>query len=170
MNPSEVTVIINPGASGDAGSPKMLRLAAVARSMGFQVHLLECTQIPNPEERVSALLSSEVATHSHLILVGSSMGGYVAAIASETLVPLGLFLIGPALYLEPYKNLNPEPRAKHISIVHGWHDTVVLPSNAYRFAEQFRADIHFIDSDHSLNAKVEHIGCLFGLFLRTCIQ
>ncbi len=138
MNLSEVTVIINPGATGDTGSPKILRLAAVARSMGFHVQLFDCTQMPNPEERVSKLLSSEVATHSHLILVGSSMGGYVSTIASETLAPLGLFLIGPALYLRPYENLNPQPKAKHISIVHGWHDTIVSPSSVYDFVRRTR--------------------------------
>jgi hypothetical protein len=46
--------------------------------MGAQVLSIDYAGIDDPEQRVAKLLAYEISAHSQLILVGSSMGGYVS--------------------------------------------------------------------------------------------
>ena len=56
----------------------------------------------DPQQRVDRLLSAKLPPHDHLILAGTSMGGYVSTVAGETLNPAGLFLLAPAFYIPDY--------------------------------------------------------------------
>lgn len=163
-------VFISPGVSGFPDTPKLRLLSQVAKTKGLQVEVLDCTQIQDPEVRVERLLKAGVLDCKHSILVGSSMGGYVSAVAAETHEVDGLFLLSPVLYLPPYKNLDPCPQAKFISIVHGLQDNIVPPENVRRFARKFSGDLHLLQSDHSLDEHLPEIRVLFGQFLDRCLQ
>jgi hypothetical protein len=52
-----------------------------------------CSDQSDPDACVKWLLAMGL----RLVLVGSSMGGYVSTIASQSLKPAGLFLMAPAL-------------------------------------------------------------------------
>jgi pimeloyl-ACP methyl ester carboxylesterase len=158
-------VFINPGKNPDPKTPKNQCLAEVAAAKGFHVEIVDYTGIESPEDWVQRLLLSGAFQFEQVVLVGISMGGYVATVAAEKLAPKGLFLLSPVLYLEPYANLDPQPRAEFITVVHGWDDPIVPVANAYRFAEKFRADIHVLSGDHSLASHLSSIAGLFGLFL-----
>lgn len=93
------------------------------------------------------------------------MGGYVAAVAAETIQPAGLFLIAPALYLPRYRNQNPQPRARLISVVHGWRDELVPVQNSLRFGRDHGAVVHLFDGNHGLANHMPEIARFFGLFL-----
>lgn len=170
MKPNEIGVVLSPGGSGDPNAPKLLRLGEIAESLGFRVDRLDCRHVPDPDERVRLLREAKSAARHHLILAGFSMGGYVSAAAAETLCPLGLFLVAPALYLPPCANLDPSPQAKLIQVVHGRHDELVPPENSRRFAERWGAELHRLDGDHSLQDQLPQVGSLFERFLAACLR
>lgn len=95
------------------------------------------------------------------------MGGYVSAMACASLAPHALFLMAPALYF-PGWDQEPDGIPTLCSVVHGWHDEVVPVERALRFATRHRAELHLLDSEHTLNARVETVGALFDdLLVRT---
>jgi alpha/beta superfamily hydrolase len=143
---------------------KITRLATVARSFGFAVESLDYSGIDDPDLRVEKLLNSQPPT-TNLILVGSSLGGYVATMASQTLNPSGLFLLAPAVRLPGYGDGEIFPKARHTVIVHGWRDEIIPVENSFSFARQFRTQLHLIDGDHRLNDQIAVIEIIFKNFL-----
>jgi len=103
--------------------------------------------------------------HDGLILVGSSMGGYVSTVASETLKPEALFLMAPAFYLPGYANQTPRSGARQTCIVTGWRDEVIPVEHSIRFAQAQKATLHILDGDHRLNEVLADVGQLFDQFL-----
>ena len=118
------------------------------------------------DRRATQLLATPLPAHGRLVLVGSSMGGYVSTVASSQLKPYGLFLLAPAFYLPGYECQDPVPHATSTLVVHGWSDDVVPPGNSIDFARKHRCELHLIDGDHRLNAALPAIEPLFMLFLQ----
>src|SRR5690554_5830317 len=94
--------------SGPWGT-KITRLARIAEKAGWQVMSPDFTDSTDPEARVEKLLTTLATPPRPLLLVGSSMGGYVVTVASEILRPAGLFLMAPAFYLPGYLRQEPQP-------------------------------------------------------------
>jgi pimeloyl-ACP methyl ester carboxylesterase len=174
--PLTLIVFAHGKESGPKGS-KIQRLAKVGRSMGAQVLSIDYAGIDDPEQRVANLLAYELPEHSQLILVGSSMGGYVSTVASSKLSQTGLrlkglFLLAPAFYMSDlrknsgYQVYEPIPDAELVEIVHGWNDEVVPAAHAVRFAQKNKANLHLLDSDHRLTSALDQIEVLFADFLR----
>ena len=109
----------------------------------------------------------DTLTTGKLVLVGSSMGGHVCTAGSRLLRAAGLFLMAPAFYMPGYEELTPVPPSCPISIVHGWRDDVVPVDNSIRFARQYNAALHVLDTDHRMQDRVSEIGNLFEYFLIT---
>ncbi len=154
--------------SGPWGT-KIRRLAAVAQQAGWQVTSIDYTTTRNPDARVQILLNAH-PTGEPLVLVGSSMGGYVSAVAAQTLTPGGLFLLAPAIDLPGYAVQNPQPHAAVIEIVHGWRDEIVPPENVLRFARERRTTLHLLDDAHRLVNVLPQIETLFAAFLARVIE
>lgn len=151
--------------SGPWGT-KIAAMADLARDRGLAVESLDYRGMDDPAERVAKLVAYCRGIDRPLVLVGSSMGGHVAASASAQLPEVrGLFLIAPAFYMPGYEALTPEPAARRITIVHGWRDDVVPAANSIRFAAQHRAGLHLIDGDHRLTEQVFEINRFFDWFL-----
>ncbi|NLO78799.1 MAG: alpha/beta hydrolase [Xanthomonadaceae bacterium] len=142
---------------------KIQALAAVGRDCGYAVESPDYSFTHDPDRRVRHLLELAPAADC-LVLVGSSMGGYVSAVASRTLRPNGLFLLAPAVYMPGYE-AEPDPRADLIEIVHGWHDPVIPVDNAIRLACRHHARLHLLDSQHTLNDQIPYLEFLFRRFL-----
>ena len=121
------------------------------------------------DRRVAQLLNTPLPAHRQLVLVGSSMGGYVSTLASQHLLVDGLFLMAPAFYLADYNHQQPVPRARATLVVHGWRDDIVPPVNSVQFAQRHRCELHMLDGDHRLNAALPKIVQLFELFLQNII-
>lgn len=151
--------------SGPWGT-KIQFLARRAEELGWAVESPDYSDLADPDARVERLLSRLDGEAGPVALVGSSMGGYVSLVASYRRDVAGVFLLAPALYLPGYREQRFDPPARPMAIVHGWRDDVVPPENSYRFARDAGVVLHFIDDDHRLSAKLDHIGCLLTSFLR----
>jgi len=150
--------------SGPWGT-KIDALAKVARMKGFSVESPDYSKQPDPDARVEQLFSLQLPTSDLTVLVGSSMGGYVATVASQIVNPVGLFLMAPAFFIPGYKEQSPIPHAKKTVIVHGLKDDVVPVDNSVRFAREHNTELHLIDSDHRLDDQLPMIEMLFARFL-----
>jgi alpha/beta superfamily hydrolase len=150
--------------SGPWGT-KILTLAEIAKEKDWAVECPDYTATFDPDERVKMLLDRSRTDWGKVVLVGSSMGGYVSTVASSTIRPAGLFLMAPAFYLHGYGNQDPEPCAEATVVVHGWRDEVVPAVNAIRFAEKHRAQLHMVDAGHQLLEQIPFLKKVFGWFL-----
>jgi pimeloyl-ACP methyl ester carboxylesterase len=150
--------------SGPWGT-KITALARIAEKLGFEVLSPGFTDSMDPDFRVQKLLNAIGTPARPLVLVGSSMGGYVVTVVSEILRPAGLFLMAPAYYLPGYLRQDLVPYSAKTVIVHGWQDAVVPPDNAIRFARQHRAELHLLDAEHTLTEKIDDLRKLFEDFL-----
>ena len=151
--------------SGPWGA-KISAMAEVARDRALDVDSLDYRGLDEPLARVRRLVDHCAPLGRSLVLVGSSMGGHVAAAASAQLPDVrGLFLLAPAFYMPGYEGLTPEPRAGRITIVHGWNDDVVPPANSVRFAARYRTTLHLVNGDHRLSDRLCDINRYFDWFL-----
>ena len=179
MYKNSLVVFSHGKESGPFGS-KIRALAGMAVRLGGLVISIDYREHPvgvhhdqngagEPDRRVGQLLSIQPPEHRKLVLVGSSMGGYVSTVATARLKPDGLFLLAPAFYLSGYDNQDPTPHAKRTVIVHGWRDTVVPVQNSFRFSKLRQCDLHLLDGDHRLNDAMTRIEPLFEIFLKQVI-
>jgi alpha/beta superfamily hydrolase len=157
-------VYFNHGKESGPWGDKITRLADVARGRGFDVESLDYSGM-DAEARVSKLLDSDARAARPLILVGSSLGSYVAAVASASLQPRGLFLLAPAFYLPDFAVQEPVPHADFVTLVHGWNDELIPFENSIRYARKFKATLHLVESDHRLSSQLPLIASLFDAFL-----
>lgn len=151
--------------SGPGGS-KIAALSDVAREHYWEVASLDYSHTTDPTARLEQLLNACAGEHRALLLVGSSMGGWVAAEAARRLGACGVFLMAPALCIPGYPDQMPAVDGESTEIVHGWDDEVIPFENAVRFARLRRCTLHLVAGDHRLNAQVPLLRELFGAFLK----
>jgi len=149
--------------SGPWGS-KIKYLAAIAKSNGYAVESPDYSHTHDPKARLEQLLDINPQAR-RLVLVGSSMGGYVSAMACRQLRPRALFLMAPALYFEQFGE-EPSDCPEDTVVVHGWHDDIVPPERAIRFAQPRGAQLHLIADGHRLTNSLDLLGQLFDAQLR----
>jgi len=154
--------------SGPWGS-KITYLAGVAKQLGLDVESLDYSSTFDPEERVR-ILSEAFATRPADILVGSSMGGWVAATASARLKVRGLFLLAPAFFLPDYPELQVGCGGNAIEIVHGWNDGIVPYQNSVRFGQEHKCTLHLVDDEHRLKNRLDLVGQYLSDFLKRTLD
>lgn len=174
MNPipssnSWLVVFAHGKESGPWGS-KIRHLAEIAARRGAAVLSPDYADLVSPDDRVLRLTKMALPSHQHLILVGSSMGGYVSILASRMLKPWGLFLMAPAVYMPGYAEQCPSSEAANTAVVFGRQDAIIPVANGIRFAAENRADLHVIEGDHRLNDQLDKVGALFDDFLARCMR
>ena len=153
--------------SGPWGT-KITRLAEVARARNFDVLSPDYSHTHDPKERVAHLLKLAPKART-LVLVGSSMGAYVSAMACAALKPRALFLMAPALYF-PGWDEDPQDCPQDTVVVHGWRDDIVPVDVGIRFARARSAALHVLDSGHTLNDQLPALSALFDQQLARCIS
>jgi len=158
-------VIFSHGLEGSPQGAKILALRQVAEQQGHATESLDYQGQP-PLQRVNTLLAFARHRHAAPVLVGSSLGGHVAAAASIELAASGLFLLAPAFYMPGYEQYTPAPARCPVSIVHGWRDEVVPVDNSIRYAREYRAQLQLIDADHRMLDCIALICGYFDLYLR----
>lgn len=147
---------------------KIVALAQVARRHGWDVASLDYSHTTDPALRLQQLQAACENLDRPLLLVGSSMGGWVAAEASCRLDAHGVFLLAPAVYMPDYPTLAPAIQAAHAEIVHGWDDEVIPCEHAIRFTRLRRCALHLVPDGHRLDASIPLLCELFGVFLSRC--
>lgn len=153
-------VCFNHGKESGPWGTKIVRLATVARQHGYDVVSPDYSHSTDPAARLRQLLDLPRPAWGPQVLVGSSMGGYVAAQACAALKPDALFLMAPALYF-PGWDEEPEGVPRDTVVVHGWGDDVVPAERSLRFAGRHRAALHLLDAGHGLSEVLEDIAALF---------
>lgn len=149
--------------SGPWGS-KIKALAEIALELGCEVESVGYSDLSDPDLRVERLVAELEREQEPVVLVGSSMGGYVSLVAAGRVRCRGLFLLAPALYMKGYgvQSYTTEPA---IEIVHGWGDDVVPPEGSIRFARRADCTLHLIRGDHRLKRSLGEVERLFRMFL-----
>ncbi len=159
LHPSPLVCFAHGRESGPWGT-KITHLSGIAHDRGFEVLSPDYRFTFDPQERLHHLLSLAPKGRP-LVLVGSSMGGYVSAFAASALSADALFLMAPALYMPGYEG-EPQACPGHTVVVHGWDDDIVPVDNALRYARRHRAQTHVLASGHTLNDQLPTLGLLFA--------
>lgn len=150
--------------SGPWGT-KITHLAEVARARGYEVLSPDYSHTQDPRERVRHLLDDVRPRAQNLVLAGSSMGGYVSAMACAALKPQALFLMAPALYFPGWAE-EPAGIPALCCVVHGWKDEIVDHRRGLDFAQRHSAALHLLDSGHTLNDQLPALSLLFDDLLK----
>jgi len=158
-------VVFSHGQESGPWGRKISALAEVARSEGYDTHSVDYRGIDEPRARVARLVDFCKELTGDLVLVGSSLGGYVAVTSASLLHARGVFLLAPALYLEGLPELRASVLDCPAAVVHGWRDEVVPFEHSMRFAQAYRATLHLVESDHRLHNQIRVIKYLFEYFL-----
>jgi len=161
------TVIFSHGQESGPWGTKIKAMPAHVKALGCDADSIDYQGIADPGERVDKLIAECSAIKDRLILVGSSMGGYVATAAAQTVNAAGLFVLAPAYYMTGDEELTPDPPDLPICIVHGWRDNVVPVESSIRFAGLCNATLHVIDGEHRLTANLDAINDYLEQFIRS---
>ena len=154
-------VIFSHGKESGPWGFKIKRLASIAKARHCAVDSIDYRQTQDPDERIGILQERLTGDPANTLLVGSSMGGYVALAATETFAAAGLFLMAPALYIPGWQRQRYPSRAACIEIVHGWDDDVIPVENSIKFARNADCELHLVSGDHPLNRSIETVESLF---------
>jgi len=152
--------------SGPWGA-KIRAMADIARDKGWMVESLDYQGIADARKRADKLIAFCREQGEPIVLVGSSMGGYVATAAASRVGARGLFLLAPAFFMPGYGEYMPDPLPNvPTMIVHGWRDDVVPHEGSIRYGRETGASVMLLDGDHRLTANIEVIKRLFRIFLK----
>lgn len=158
-------VVFSHGQASGPWGRKITALAEVVRSEGYEAHSVDYRGIDAPRERIARLADYCKDLSGDLVLVGSSLGGYVTVASASVLHARGIFLMAPALYFPELPPLRAGIVDCPTAVVHGWRDEVVPFEHSVRFAQSCRAALHLLDSDHYLHDQIRVIQNLFEYFL-----
>jgi pimeloyl-ACP methyl ester carboxylesterase len=158
-------VVFSHGKESGPWGRKISALADVARSEGYEAHSVDYRGLDDPRQRIARLVEFCKELAGDLVLVGSSLGGYVAVAAAPLLHARGVFLMAPALYMPGLPPLRDGALDCPATVVHGWRDTVVPFEHSLRFAQGYRSALHLLESDHYLHNQIRVIQYLFEYFL-----
>ncbi len=159
-------VIFSHGKESGPWGFKIKRLALLAEEAGCSVESIDYTGLIDPDSRAERLMTVLRNEQDSVILVGSSMGGYVSLLASAEADVKGVFLLAPALYMPGFKVQEYPSRSSCIEIVHGWSDDIIPVENSIRYARQADCSLHIISGDHPLNSSIKVVESLFQSFLQ----
>lgn len=166
---SKVTVIFAHGRESGPWGPKIRALAKIAERFGCGVISRDDTDNRDPELRVTRLIDEVKSIEGSIVLVGSSMGGYVATVASQVIRPTGLFLMAPAFGLPDYAQQAPRAIARELSVVYGWGDNLVSLEAILDFSRSQQSMLHLVPAGHALLEQLEWLEQIFTLFLQRCL-
>ena len=176
-------VIFSHGQESGPWGTKIQRLAVLAEgTFGAVVESIDYRGLGDPDDRVVRLVArldelagagasegsgrAGVQTRPDpIVLVGSSMGGYVALMAAAARPVVGVFLMAPALYMPGYACQDPPALDCPVTLVHGDADEIIPPGHIIRYAAGASCDLHLIPGDHRLASALEGVLDRFEGFL-----
>ncbi|MDP9082263.1 MAG: alpha/beta fold hydrolase [Pseudomonadota bacterium] len=158
-------MVFSHGKESGPWGAKITAMAEGVREWGWAAESVDYRGIDDPGHRVTKLIEACRGLTEPLVLVGSSLGGHVAAAAAGRVQPRGIFLLAPAFYMPGYEQYTPQGVACPTVIVHGWKDTIVPVDNGIRWAREHQATLHVLDSDHRLEDQIAAICRLLKDFL-----
>jgi len=166
MQQAPIRVVFSHGKETGPWGTKIVAMAQVVRDLGMVAESVDYQGIDDPRVRVEKLVAFAGHHAGQVVLAGSSMGGHVAAAAAQTLQARGLFLLAPAFYMPGYEEFTPRTVGCPSVVVHGWLDDIVPVANSIRWAQEHRAALHILDSDHRLQDQLDQICLYLRVFLQ----
>lgn len=144
---------------GKHGSPtgekaEALRQRCAALGVGFEA--MDFRGMENPDERVERVLA-HARPPGEVLLVGSSMGGYVAAMTAGALEARGMLLLAPAFFREGYRMAEPDPPRIPTHVIHAWNDDVVPVGASLRWCEPRRGHLELVEGTHQLREHIPRV-------------
>jgi alpha/beta superfamily hydrolase len=168
-----VHVFLSHGLESGPDSTKVQALKAEAESFnGVTATALDHRSTKGPATRLQQMRSAiekSGARHENIVLVGSSMGGWVCAQTSAETPVLGCFLLAPALAMKDYPESSPQIQARHTQIIHGWDDDVVLPMPVIELAQTQNLPILVLPDGHRLQNSLERLVSEFRTWMANCL-
>src|SRR5258708_4999095 len=146
MTRSSGTVVFSHGKESGPWGSKISAMAAGVRTPGWAAESVDYRGLDDPGDRVRKLIGVGKELGEPLVLVGSSMGGHVAAAAASRLGARGLFLLAPAFYMAGYEEYTPQDVACPTPLVHGRHDVLGPGENNIRLGGRHQAAPHPLNS------------------------
>lgn len=169
MSQETIHIFLSHGLESGPGGTKIQALKTLAeRFDNVQAHAIDHRSTKDPSVRLAQMeeaIRQSDAAPENVILVGSSMGGWVCAQASEHTPVLGCFLLAPALAMPAYPQSSPHIQATHTQLVHGWDDDVVPPGPVIELAQQQAIPILLLPDGHRLADSLDRILDEFAAFL-----
>ena len=169
---NEDVVVFSHGKESGPWGTKITALAEIARASGWRVESVDYRGLESVDDRLERLLSCCARLPVAPVLVGSSLGGWLAAAVALRAGPAGeaargLFLMAPAFDMPGLPPLPPQPAPASLPtvVVHGWQDDIVPVLNGWRHAQAQRATTYLVDDDHRLIASLPAIGGWLRSFL-----
>ena len=164
-----IEVIFSHGKEGSPYGSKSKIIQEISENNKVKFTTIDYKDCNTTNERVE-LLESKIKDNTNIIiLVGSSMGGYVSAVCSSKYDSLGLFLIAPALYLDGYDIKIYNSKAKIIAVRHGWDDDIIPVDNSIKFCKKHNCNLTIDYDDHRMSKTRNQLANHFTNFLKTCI-
>ncbi|MCY3939544.1 MAG: alpha/beta fold hydrolase [Gammaproteobacteria bacterium] len=157
-------VLFSHGQESGPWGTKITALARDARDAGLEADSIDYRGMPDPADRAAKLVARMRDSSKEILLVGSSMGGYVAVAAAQQRPAAGLFLMAPALAVPGWPELVETVTAPAF-IVHGWQDDIVPIEWSIDFARANHARLHLLNAGHSLTEALDEIRTLFRAFI-----
>lgn len=158
-------MIYNHGKDSQPHSAKTQLFTKIAEKHGYDTQSIDYRAENDPDARVLQLLAIDWSEFDEIVLVGSSMGAYVCAVAAETLNPKGLFLLASAFYLPGYQRTTFNIPTPAIIVIHGWQDTVVAPENSWLFCQKHSANLTVCNANQRLMTVLPFLSDEFNRFL-----
>jgi pimeloyl-ACP methyl ester carboxylesterase len=158
-------VVFSHGSGSSPRSAKIIALAETARVEGYEVEAVDYAGVDAPQERITMLCAACKDLAGEIVLVGSSLGGYVSLAAASLLHAKAVFLLAPAVFVPELPELREKTFDFPIAVVHGWHDQVVPVENSIRFAREHNATLHLLNTDHRMHDQLPIIRYLFEHFI-----
>ena len=169
-----VHVFLSHGLESGPDSTKVQALKAEAETFaGVSATALDHRSTKDPATRLQQMrtaIAGSGAQPENIILVGSSMGGWVCAQTSAETPVLGCFLLAPALAMKDYPESSPRIQAAHTQIIHGWHDDVVLPMPVIELAKDQDLPLLALPDGHRLQNSLPRLISEFRLFMNACLE
>ena len=163
--------ILSHGLNSSPNATKVSMLARVAEAQGWSHDRPDYSDIDagadvrDVSRRLARLRERAAAAEAPLLLVGSSMGAYISALASLDVKPIGLFLMAPPVGLPGY----PQPldaAVVPIQVIHGWHDELIPAHEVVDWCQKRSAPLLMLDDGHRLERHVGRIADEFARFLK----
>ena len=150
-------VVFSHGKESGPNGAKIRAMRESAEELGFKTDSIDYTLCRDEVERKDLLRSYLSNQTGRIILVGSSMGGYVSAALANEFELSALFLLCPALFLDGYEPVDYLPRTDKIVLVHGWSDDVVPVESSIDFAKKHKATLHLVEDGHRLKESIPQL-------------
>lgn len=144
---------------------KSTALAALVKERGHAFAAPDFRAIDAPDGRLEHFLEILDRQREPPVLVGSSLGGYVAAAAALQREVRALLLLCPALIFPGCPARDYSALRCPTTVIHGWRDALIPPEDSFGFARTLGATLHLVDADHQLNGQVPFVCEVLGRML-----